>query len=46
MDSKKAECCGANREKACACTNRFTCSPCLVLWGAALLVILFQYFSR
>jgi hypothetical protein len=46
MDTKNLRCCNEKGTNTSACSNRFTCSPCLLIWGTVLVVMIGQYFIR
>jgi hypothetical protein len=46
MNTKNVECCSEKGTDASACRSRLTCSPCLFIWGAVLVIMIVQYFLR
>lgn len=46
MNSKNLDSGGKKGVNASSCTSRFTCTPCLFIWGTVLIVMIVQYFVR
>jgi hypothetical protein len=46
MDTKNKGCCNEKGTTVATCSSRFTCSPCLVIWGTVLFVMIVEYFMR
>lgn len=46
MNNKNANCCNKENIKAPSCRSKASCTPCLIIWGIVLLVVIAQYFIR
>lgn len=46
MEAKNMGCCDTKGADKGACSNKSRCSPCLLVWGTLLLVMILSYFIR
>ena len=46
MDTKNSICRNTDDTKVPACRSGIVCSPCILIWGALLIVIFVQYLLR